>query len=47
MINTVLFWFAGRFVEGVTIEGFIAALIGALFVSVVSAIFDFLFGKKK
>lgn len=45
IINTALFWFAGYFVEGMEIEGFFSALIGALFVSAVSWIFDLLFRK--
>lgn len=47
VINTILFWFAGSFVEGVEMEGFFPALIGALLVSVISWIFDRLFQKKK
>lgn len=43
VINTALFWFAGYFVEGMEIDGFLSALIGALIVSAVSWIFDRLF----
>lgn len=47
VINMVLFWFAGTFVDGVEIDGFIPALLGSLVVSIVSWVFDVLFRKKK
>jgi|SRR3989344_3263252 len=36
VINGFLFWFLGTFVKGFHVEGFIAALVGALIVSVVN-----------
>ncbi|MCA9363852.1 phage holin family protein [Candidatus Kaiserbacteria bacterium] len=38
VINALLFWFAASFIEGFAVAGFGAALLGSLFVSVVSAI---------
>ena len=36
VINALLFWFLGTIVKGFAVEGFVAAFLGALFVSVVS-----------
>lgn len=36
VINGLLFWFIASFVDGFAVDGFIAAIIGALAVSVVS-----------
>ena len=38
VINALLFLFAATFIEGFAVDGFIAALLGSLIVSVVSAI---------
>ena len=38
VINAMLFLFAATFIEGFAVDGFIAALLGSLIVSVVSAI---------
>ena len=38
VINALLFWFVSTFVEGFEVMGFVAALTGSLFVSVVSYI---------
>lgn len=38
VINALLFWFLGTVVKGFIVDGFIAAFLGALFVSVVSFI---------
>lgn len=37
-INAVLFWAAGGLVSGFEVSGFLPALVGSLFVSVVSAV---------
>lgn len=37
VINATLFMFAASFIEGFVVTGFIAALLGSLFVSLVSA----------
>lgn len=36
VINALLFWFLGTIIKGFSVDGFIAAFLGALFVSVVS-----------
>ena len=38
VINALLFWFAASFIEGFSVNGFLPALIGSIFVSVVSAL---------
>lgn len=38
VINAFLFLFAASFIDGFTVSGFLAALIGSLIVSVISAI---------
>ena len=45
-INAFLFWLAGRIVKEFTVEGFWAAFLGALIVSVVSYFLSALLGKK-
>lgn len=36
VINALLFWFSGTFIKGFYVDGFMAAFIGALVVSVAS-----------
>ena len=36
VINALLFWFVGTFVQGFEVAGFVPALIGALIMSIVS-----------
>ena len=36
VINAFLFWFAASFIEGFAVDGFLAALVGSLIVSIVS-----------
>ena len=36
VINALLFWFLGTIVKGFVVDGFVAAFLGALFVSIVS-----------
>ncbi len=38
VINAGIFWFVGTFVDGFTVAGFLPALIGAAFVSIVSTL---------
>ena len=38
VINAAIFWFVSTFIEGFSVDGFVAALIGSLVVSVVSTI---------
>ena len=38
VINALLFWFVASFVEGFEVQGFIPALLGSLFVSIVSTV---------
>lgn len=38
IINASIFWFVASFIEGFEVDGFFAALIGSLLVSVVSSI---------
>lgn len=40
VINATLFWFIGTLVKGFAVDGFVAAFLGALFVSVVVFIGD-------
>lgn len=36
VINALLFWFVSTFIQGFEVEGFVAAFIGALFMTLVS-----------
>lgn len=36
VLNGLLFWFVSTFVDGFTVEGFIPAILGALFISAVN-----------
>lgn len=36
VINAFLFWFAASFIEGFAVDGFLAALVGSLIVTIVS-----------
>lgn len=38
VVNAALFWLVSTFVKGFEVEGFVAALLGSLVVSVVSAL---------
>ncbi len=38
VINALLFWFAASFIEGFAVDGFVYALIGSVFMSVISTI---------
>ncbi|MBI5817200.1 MAG: phage holin family protein [Candidatus Yonathbacteria bacterium] len=38
VINGLLFWFLGTFVKGFHVDGFFAAVVGALVVSIVSSL---------
>lgn len=38
IVNAFLFWFAASFIEGFSVDGFLPALLGSVFVSIVSAI---------
>lgn len=38
VLNALMFWFAGTFVDGFTVVGFVPALLGSLLVSVVSSL---------
>ena len=38
IINAFLFWFAGSFIDGFVVAGFLAALVGSLFISVINII---------
>lgn len=38
VINGLLFWFLGTFVKGFYVDGFLAAILGALLVSFISSI---------
>lgn len=40
VINTLLFMLAGYFVPGITIDGFISALLGSLLLSVLGVVID-------
>ena len=46
VIDALFFWFVASFVEGFYVTGFIAALLGALVVSVVSSVGNMMFGLK-
>ena len=43
VINAVIFWFVSTFVQGFTVEGFSAALIGSLIMTLVSLASNMLF----
>jgi len=36
VLNGLLLWFVASFMEGVTVDGFLSALLGALIISVIS-----------
>ncbi len=36
VINALLFWFVGTFIKGFSVDGFLAAFIGALIVAIAS-----------
>lgn len=38
VLNALLFWFVGSFVEGFEVAGFVPALLGSLLVSIVSSL---------
>jgi len=38
VINALLFWFMGTFIQGFEVEGFLPALLGTLIISVISFI---------
>lgn len=38
IINAFLFWFAGSFIDGFMVTGFLAALVGSLFISVINTV---------
>lgn len=38
IINAVLFWFVASFLEGFAVQGFWAALLGSIIVSIISAL---------
>ena len=38
VINALLFWFVASFVDGFVVSGFLAALLGSLLVSLVTAV---------
>lgn len=38
VLNAFIFWFAATFIEGFIVEGFLAALIGSILVSIISAV---------
>ena len=40
LINGLLFWFAASFIDGMSVAGFLPAFVGALMISVVSAVAD-------
>lgn len=42
VINALLFWFTASFLEGFYVEGFVAAVLGSLLVSVISTIGNWL-----
>lgn len=41
VINALLFWAAGRLLDGFEVAGFISALIGSLFYSLTSVVIDY------
>ncbi|PIQ91531.1 MAG: hypothetical protein COV70_03280 [Parcubacteria group bacterium CG11_big_fil_rev_8_21_14_0_20_39_22] len=45
VINALLFWFIASFVQGFTVEGFWAAFIGSLFVSLGHILVDVIYKK--
>lgn len=38
VINAGIFWFVASFIEGFSVDGFLAALLGSVIVSVISAV---------
>lgn len=38
VLNALMFWFVASFVDGFSVDGFLPALLGSLFVSLVSAV---------
>ncbi len=38
VVNALLFWFVGSFVEGFAVAGFVPALLGSLLVSIVGSV---------
>jgi putative membrane protein len=40
VLNALLFWLAATFVRGFSVDGFLAAFLGALFISVVHVVMD-------
>jgi len=38
IINALLFWFVASFVDGFYVAGFVPALLGAIFVSIISSV---------
>jgi putative membrane protein len=38
IINGFLFWFAASFIDGMRVDGFVSAFVGALIISVVSTV---------
>ena len=38
VINALIFWFVASFVQGFYVDGFLAAFIGALIVSIISSV---------
>jgi putative membrane protein len=47
VINAGLFWWLGNSIEGFAVDGFSAALLGSLVLTVVSAIVSWILGKAK
>lgn len=47
VLNALLFWFAGYVLPGFHVDGFLAAFVGALFLSVVSYLVNHLLLPKK
>lgn len=46
VVNAFFFWFVGTFIKGFTVDGFVAAFLGSLVVSVVNFIGDKLTDKE-
>lgn len=46
VINGFLFWFTASFIDGFTVESFISALLGALIVSIISTVGNWLLSDK-
>jgi len=47
VINAALFWFVGQILNGFSVQGFIAALIGSILYSIITLITSWLLDKKK